>query len=107
MRRNSILKVMLLGAGVLCAGKVASAQDPQGGEAPKPPAKAYGPIGVDQQDQDQNSSPNTLQPDNRPLTGFQQLTVGSPMERHSYWVPGLSYYNFVSSNGTFQGGGDN
>jgi hypothetical protein len=107
MRRNSILKVVLLGAGVLFAGKVVSAQDPQGGEAPKPPAKAYGPIGVDQQDQDQNSSPNTLQPDNRPLTGFQEPTVGSPIERHSYWVPGLSYYNFVNSNATFQGGGDN
>jgi hypothetical protein len=27
------------------------------------------------------------------------------MERHSYWVPGVSYYNFIQSNDQSQGGG--
>lgn len=80
----------------------ASAQDQQSNEPPKPPAKTYGPLGVDQQDQ--NQAPDAYQPDNRPLTGFQQLTVGSPVERHSYWVPGASYYNLIQSNGNLGGG---
>jgi hypothetical protein len=79
------------------------AQDQQV-ETPKPPAKVYGPLGVDDQ-QEQNQTPDTYQPDTRPITGFQQPTVGTPIERHSYWVPGVSYYNFIQSNGNILGGG--
>jgi len=82
-----------------------SAQDQQSNEPPKPPAKTYGPLGVDDQ-QDQNQAPDAYQPDNRPLTGFQQATVGTPPERHSYWVPGASYYNFIQSNGDIGGSGN-
>ena len=88
---------------VVLAGTQAHAQDQQSNEPPKPPAKTYGPLGVDDQ-QDQNQAPDTYQPDNRPITGFQQPTVGTPMERHSYWVPGVSYYNFIQSNGDIGGG---
>jgi len=88
------------------AGGSAYAQEQQGGEAPKPPAKTYGPLGVDDQ-QDQQTGTDTYQPDTRPITGFQQPTVGSQTERHSYWVPGLSYYNYVQSNGDILGGGSN
>ena len=88
---------------VVLAGTRAHAQDQQSNEPPKPPAKTYGPLGVDDQ-QDQNQAPDTYQPDNRPITGFQQPTVGTPMERHSYWVPGVSYYNFIQSNGDIGGG---
>ena len=105
MNRNwRFLKMWILAAAFfgLCAIP-ASAQDQQSGEPPKPPAKTYGPLGVDDQ-QDQNQAPDAYQPDNRPLTGFQQATVGTPMERHSYWVPGVSYYNFVQSNGNLGGG---
>ncbi len=79
-------------------------QDTQSGDKPKPAAKTYGPIGAEDQNQDQNPQ-DVMQPDNRPLTGIQQLTVGSPSEQHSYWVPGLSYYNFIQSTGQNQGGG--
>jgi hypothetical protein len=88
---------------VALTGTQAHAQDQQSNEPPKPPAKTYGPLGVDDQ-QDQNQAPDTYQPDNRPITGFQQPTVGTPMERHSYWVPGVSYYNFIQSNGDIGGG---
>ena len=83
----------------------AFAQDPQGPQSdkPKPAARVYGPIGSENQDQDQTPA-DTLQPDERPLTGFQQPTVGTPLEKHSYWVPGVSYYNFIQSNGLAQGG---
>ncbi len=98
--------ILVIAAAWLCLASVGQAQDPQapqGEEKPKPAAKAYGPIGSE--DQDQNPPPDTLQPDDRPLTVLQQPTVGTPMEKHSYWVPGLSYYNFIQSNGAAQGGG--
>jgi len=100
------LKMWMLAATfVVPAGTQAHAQDQQSNEPPKPPAKTYGPLGVDDQ-QDQNQARDTYQPDNRPITGFQQPTVGTPMERHSYWVPGVSYYNVIQSNGNI-GGGEN
>jgi hypothetical protein len=100
-----MIRSVLLAAGWLGLATVGLAQDPQSGETPKPAAKAYGPIGED--NQDPNQSPDALQPDERPLTGFQQPTVGTPMERHSYWVPGVSYYNFIQSSGETQGGSQN
>jgi hypothetical protein len=30
--------------------------------------------------------------------------VGTPLEKHSYWVPGVSYYNFIQSSAQSQGG---
>lgn len=102
LRTNSRFCILAL----LCmwpAAPLAFAQDPQSTEAPKPPAKTYGPLGVDNQ-QEENQTPDTYQPDTRPITGFQQLTAGTPVERHSYWVPGVSYYNFIQSNGNLGGG---
>ena len=92
---------------MLCMWLVApklQAQDQQSSEPPKPPAKSYGPLGVDNQ-QEEQKTPDAYQPDTRPITGFQQLTAGTPVERHSYWVPGVSYYNFIASNGNLGGGG--
>lgn len=94
-----------MAAACFCVAGIGMAQDPQapqGGDKPKPAAKSYGPIGSG--DEDQNPPPDTLQPDNRPLTGFQEPTLGTQMERHSYWVPGVSYYNYAQSNGSSQGG---
>src|SRR5262245_18384444 len=95
---------MLAAACGWLAGTTVYAQDQQGGEPPKPPARAYGPLGVDDQ-QDQQNPTADYQPDTRPMTGFQQPTVGTPTERHSYWVPGVSYYNYIQSNGDVLGGG--
>ena len=104
MKRSSLfLRTAVLVGGLACSAAGICAQDTQTGGPPKPPARVYGPIGVDQ-DQDQNQNPDMMQPDNRPLTGFQEPTLGSPIERHSYWVPGVAYYNFIQSNGAFQGG---
>jgi hypothetical protein len=105
--KQRIKWIPLMATAWLCfasAGRAQDPQAPQGEEKPKAAARAYGPIGSE--DQDLNPPPDTLQPDERPLTGFQQPTVGTPMERHSYWVPGFSYYNFVQSNGDTQGGGN-
>jgi hypothetical protein len=104
--RQTIMKFSILAAAWLSFAGTSLAQDqqdPQDVNKPKPAARAYGPIGAE--DEDPNASPETLQPDGRPLTGIQQSTVGTPIERHSYWVPGVSYYNFIQSNGQAQGGG--
>jgi len=75
------------------------AQEQQEGGAPKSAAHAYPPLieGIgDQQtnDLDQMANPH---PDDRPLTGVQAFTLGTPPVRHSYWVPGFQYGNFVRS----------
>jgi hypothetical protein len=104
MRPSRLLIHLLIAAAMAWMAAPSSAQDTQSGEQPKPAAKTYGPIGAENQDQDQNQQ-DLLQPDNRPLTGIQQLTIGTPSEQHSYWVPGVSYYNFIQSNGQTQGVG--
>src|SRR6266404_6536263 len=106
MKKYSLMKLFILATAWLCFASAGIAQEPeappQGTDKPKPAAKSYGPIGSG--DEDQNPAPDTLQPDNRPLTGFQEPTLGTQMERHSYWVPGVSYYNYAQSNGSSQGG---
>jgi hypothetical protein len=79
------------------------AQDPQSGAPPKPAAKESLPIGSGD-DQQANQASDTVQPDDRPLTGFQQLTTGTRPETHSYWIPGISFTNFIQSNALAQGG---
>jgi hypothetical protein len=106
MRRRNLQKFAILVAACGWLARTSTyAQDQQSSEPPKPPAKTYGPLGVDNQ-QEQNQSPDTYQPDTRPITGFQQTTVGTPPERHSYWVPGVSYNNVIQSNGSLGGGQD-
>jgi len=83
--RLMIVKVTILSVALLWfagSGRGQDTQPPQE-DKPKPAAKTYGPIGTE--DQEQNQTPaDTLQPDERPLTGIQQPTVGTPLERHSY-----------------------
>jgi hypothetical protein len=102
--RDTLLTVALLLTGLLLFPGAIFAQDEQTGTTPKPAAKAYLPIGLND-DQETNQPSDALQPDDRPLTGIQQPTVGTPPERHSYWIPGISYTNFIQSNALSQGGG--
>src|SRR3989442_4851698 len=98
MIRVSIL--LLAALGVVAFGRAKATQTE---EKRTPAARSYGPIGAEEENQ--SPAPEALQPDGRPLTGLQQPTVGMNMERHSYWVPGVSYCNFINSNGQTQGGG--
>jgi len=82
-----------------------NAQDAQTEAPPKPAAKASAPIGFgDDQGTDQDTG--AIEPDDRPLTGLEDLTVGTVPVTHSYWVPGISYTNFIQSNALAQGGGN-
>src|SRR5580704_1096259 len=71
----------------------------EAGEKPKPAGRQYPPAidtTGDQQDPDQGTQ--TLKPDNNPLSGILNPTLGNPEIRHSYWVPGIEYGNIVLSN---------
>ena len=82
-----------------------SQEEPQNPDNSKPkPAGTTYPIPTintgNQQDQNNPSdTTNGLQPDNTPLTGIQNPTLGSPEVRHSYWVPGAQYAGTIGSNG--------
>jgi hypothetical protein len=69
------------------------------GEKPKPAAHQYSLLletADNQQDTDQLTQ--SVQPDNRPLSGVQNPSLGTPETRHSYWVPGIQYSNAARSN---------
>jgi len=100
-----ILTAILLLAWIMQNPIAIRAQDPQTDVPPKPAAKALPPIGAEE-DQEQDQPIPAMQPDDHPLAGIQELTVGTPPERHSYWIPGISYTNYVSSNALAEGGGN-
>src|SRR5215472_1403638 len=69
--------------------------------SPKPAARLYLPF-INDSNQDEQNSQDTLTPDQSSLTGAELPTLGSPEMRHSYWVPGISFQNVFRSpaNGT-------
>jgi len=83
----------------LCATPLMGQQ--QGGEKPKPAARQYSPA-LDTSDNQEDTAQDrqTVQPDDRPLSGVQNPTLGTPEMRHSYWVPGIQYGNTARSRST-------
>jgi hypothetical protein len=69
----------------------------QGPSQPKPAGRDYHPFGDDSDAE--TESLTSLQPDTTPLTGVLVPGVGTQELRHSYWVPGFQYGNFVRSVG--------
>ena len=81
-----------------CAAPLAA--QPQDAEKPKPAAREYGPLGdtnVDLTGTEQST--DGIQPDSLPVSGMQNMTLGTPSMRHSYVVPGIQYSNTYSSGG--------
>jgi hypothetical protein len=67
---------------------------------PKAAARSIPILPQTTDNQDQTSAgdqADSLQPDTRPLTGIQTLSLGSEQYRHSYWVPGFQYGNTIQS----------
>ena len=92
---KKIAGLMMVLATVLCGPTLLFSQDP--GAPPKQAARTYSPLGDLSGDPSQIDS-QTITPDNRPLTGAQTTTLGSPEMRHSYWIPGFEYGNFIQSS---------
>ena len=92
---RKIVMVMVMLAVSLSRPTMLLAQEPVG--PPKPAAREYPPLGDLSSDQSQTNS-QSITPDDRRLTGAQTATLGSPEMRHSYWVPGFEYGNFILSS---------
>ncbi len=106
MKLARLCKYLLMGAAfALSVPSLLRSQEQEQGETPpKPAARSLPPLGnEDNQVTDENGT--NLHPDDRPLTGFQNPTTGSPELRHSFWQAGISYDNTIQSNGFGQGGG--
>lgn len=102
---KQIRTLVLLLFGFAATGATAWAQDQQ--EPPSEPSKpkpaARGVPGIDDTS-DENNQADQWQPDNTPLTGVANPTLGTPEMRHSYWVPGLAYGSTIQSGpGSGQG----
>src|SRR6266849_7086911 len=104
MNHKKAFLLAISGAILLFFGAaIARAQDPSQEPAdakPKPAARSN-PVNVDASDQPDQPA-NNLQPDNTPLTGITNPTLGNPEMRHSYWVPGFTYGNNIQSNSVNQ-----
>ncbi len=96
-RRRFASEIVCLMAACLWVPALLAQQEQE--EKPKPAARVSPLLfdtSGDRQDTDQGTQ--TMQPDNRPLSGVQNLTLGTPEMRHSYWVPGIEYGNTIRSN---------
>src|SRR5260370_37958243 len=87
-----------------CLCSLPAAAQQEGEDKPKPAAREYPPLfdpNGNQEDSDQSAQ--TMQPDNWPVSGVQNPTLGTPAMRHSYWVPGIQYSNTAGSNSSNPG----
>src|SRR5438445_483619 len=95
-RRRFASEIVCLMAACLWVPAVLAQQEQE--EKPKPAARVSPLLfdtSGDRQDTDQGTQ--TMQPDNRPLSGIQSPTLGTTEMRHSYWVPGIEYSNVIRS----------
>src|SRR5215813_10479694 len=90
----SVVAVGLAGPMVLCAHAQQNANEP----APRPAGQTFpGVLYPDQLPDGDQGSPPRLEPDNQPLTGVQNPTLGAPRIVHSFWAPGVQYSNVAAS----------
>src|SRR5450755_41359 len=103
-RTTMLLKIaslVAIGGGTFGPSGVVFAQEQQD-ENNKPKPAAHAPL-IDNEDQN-TTDPDALQPDTTPLTGAQSPGLGTAEFRHSYWVPGFTVANTAQSN-PYGGGG--
>src|SRR5712692_453763 len=91
-------KIALLGLALVFSAKALTAQEPVPPAEPKPVGR-----GIPGLDEDQDVTRDQLEkwnPDTMPVTGLQSPTVGTPVYRHSYWVPGFQYSSSIQEQPT-------
>ena len=87
-----------LGILILLGAAALPAKAQEDSAPPKPTVRGYsGLITGATQEQDLQPAP-ALNPDRTSLTGAQEMTLGSPELRHSYWVPGFRVQNNFASH---------
>src|ERR1700722_1903335 len=87
---GTLIFVMAIGVPVAGAQQEPQPQQPErrhqrGAHQPIPAYKS--PLASQADNGEGMSEPVQLGPDNRPLTGIQELSLGVPLDRHSYWQP--------------------
>ncbi len=88
--------LVLVLAACYCAAPLLAQQE--GEDKPKPAAREYPPLLDPNRNQDESDQGGqTIEPDNWPVSGVQNTTLGAPEIRHSYWVPGIRYSNSIGS----------
>jgi hypothetical protein len=97
--KNSLL---YLTATVLLGSLPPAAQGQENPEPPKPAAQAYPPLASGEEGVSPEPRAPALKPDDNPLTGVQDLTLGT-RESRSYWVPGFQFSNTFQNNGPSSG----
>jgi hypothetical protein len=114
-RSSTIFAASLLSAFVLTSAGSAFAQDPSSTQEPdqqqsepsivqpqQTPDQAPKPAGRGARFGDDTDAVTDagvpITPDSSPLTGVQVATLGSQAQRHSYFVPGFQYGNFLRSS---------
>jgi hypothetical protein len=104
MRRlTQILTVVFAATLLLIGASCVRAQDAPIDSTPKPAGRGLPLWFPDQDPEGDQSSLTARVPDNLPLTGVQNATMGSPQVLHSYWVPGVEYGNVTASTALNQG----
>lgn len=68
-------------------------QTPEGVTKPRPAARGIPGLNESQEEETNNN----WQPDNAPVTGLQNPTLGTQELAHSYWVPGVEYGSTIQS----------
>jgi len=81
----------------VCLGALPLLAQEQNVETPKAAARQNSAFFDTADTQQQELETTAIQPDDRPLSGVQNPTIGSPESRHSFWVPGIQYGNAVRS----------
>lgn len=96
---RNVVQTTLWVIAAACITALPSCAQQDSGERPKPAAARPYPGLFDSSDPGQPSDQTlqTVQPDNLPLSGLQNPTVGNPGLRHSYWIPGIEYTNAARS----------
>lgn len=97
--KNATRCLLALTVVVVCAWPTQTKAQQQPSDAPPiPAAKEPLPLMSGPNQNDPEGQPSGMEADQSPITGAQQLTLGTPELGHSYWVPGFSYHSVFQSN---------
>lgn len=87
---------------MLALGVPAAWAQQQNQDQAAPPIPAYhsplASVAGNGDEEDMNAEPQKLAPDNRPLAGAQDLSLGAPALTHSYWQPHVDVTTTADSN---------